>query len=427
MGLQVGGIIAASSLMFSIAASVIITPKGDFITNCFTDEDDGNCEYSRVKICGDFYACDMAIHFQSPIKRIGYIDKQILIAEGTNTYEIDTETHQANHIKKIIPPVNEFVDKHGNKYYSGGGTTYVGLNETGKEIEIITTGEYSSNQLALDYAANRLFILTFMKNDKKDTRLGYLFALTLDKMNIEEDKIHAEKVEGDDSITAMAIQGDFEKLLLGTSTEKGSKLIRLNRLQVDPCSSTEIHQTAIREVVNEASFKLLKIFEDSDSFAKKSCLTQQSFVRESSKSSSTAIVSTLKEELNITISKLALCTDRVLSLKTNESSSAIEYENKHDGFYNERKSCSDGLFKNSHQHDDDENDKHDEHQISNHGKVEKTCLPTSEIECMKNRIKELEKCERNLRKELERYTKGIDAILKEPLLKDQYSKFYGKN
>lgn len=417
MGVQIGSIIAALSLLFSIAASVIITPKGDFITNCFTDEDVGNCEYSRVKICGDFYACDMAIQFQSPIKRIGYIDEHILVAEGTNTYNIDAVTHQANHIKKVIPPVNEFVDKHGNKYYAGDGTTYVGLNETGKEIEIITTGEYSSNQLALDYAANRLFILTFMKNDKKDTRSGYLFALTLDDMKIKDEKIHAEKVEGDDSITAMAVQGGFEKLLLGTRTEKGSKFIRLNRLQVDPCSSKDIHEIAIKEVVNDASLKLLKIFEESDSFAKKSCLSQQNFVKESSRSTSSVTISNLTEELNVTLSKLTLCTDRVLSLNT--SGSATEYENTHDGFFNERKSCSDGNFKNSHEYDDE-----DHHYHHN----EKTlCLPVSEIECMKNRIKELEKCEKRMRKELDRYTKGIGAILEEPLLKDQFQMSHNKN
>lgn len=363
-----------------IASAEISHAQKKFKTNCFSDYDDNKCESSWVKICGDYYACDMLIHFDHSVRRIGYSDDQILVSSGSETFVIDESQQKAEKTNRIISPWGEIVDKYGNKYYALDGTTFVGLNGTGKEIEIITTKGASFNQLALDPHANKLFILAFKINAEKDRKVGTLYAITLDPLPIENGKIYAEQVEEDDKMTAMAVQGSLEKLLLGATTEHGGRLIRLNRLKEDPCSTKSI----IFNVLNEAGYTLLKAVEESSAVS-----TRGSFNQLSSEGSKTLELenSRLKRELNHTNAKFDLFSTKLhtFTSKINTESSSVH------------------VVPTIPPRNDD----------TQH-KEEKVCLPHSEVEFMRHQIESLKETEKGLYLKLQDFTKDLASLINDP-------------
>jgi len=360
-----------------IVSAEISHPQKRFKTNCFSDYDDKKCESSWVKICGDYYACDMLIHFDHSVKRIGYSDDKILVASGSETFVIDEYQQKAEKTNRIISPWGEIVDKYGNKYYALDGTTFVGLNGTGKEIEIITTKGASFNQLALDPHANKLFILAFKINAEKDRKVGTLYAITLDPLPIENGKIYAEQVEEDDKMTAMAVQGSLERLLLGATTEHGGRLIRLNRLKEDPCSTKSL----IFNVLDEAGYSLLKAVEESSAVS-----TRGSFNKVSEDNSKTLELenSKLKRELNQTNAKFDLFSNKLQTFtsKINVASSSISEV--------PTTSSRDG------------DTQHQE---------EKVCLPKSEVEFMRHQIESLKETEKELHRKLQDFSKDLASLI----------------
>lgn len=365
---------------FCIASAEYIHPQKRFKTNCFSDHDDKQCESSWVKICGDYYACDMLIHFDHSVKRIGYSEDQILVASGSETFAIDEYNQKAEKINRIIPPFGENVDKYGNKYYALDGTTFVGLNGTGKEIEIITTKGASFNQLALDTHANKLFILAFKINADKDKKVGTLYAITLDPLPIENGKIFAEKVEEDDKMTAMAVQGGLERLLLGATTESGGRLIRLNRLKEDPCSTKAV----IFNVLNEAGYELLKAVEETNAAATKKSLNN--LINEHSETLELEN-SRLKRELNHTISKFDL-----FSTKLSDFTSKINVPSS-----NDHEASTTPPRNEDTQH-----------------KEEKVCLPHSEVEFMRHQIESLKEAKKGLHNKLQDFSKDLASLINDP-------------
>lgn len=359
-----------------IASAEILHPQKRFKTNCFSDHDDKKCESSWVKICGDYYACDMLIHFDHAVKRIGYSDEKILVASGSETFAIDEELQKAEKINKIIPPWGEIVDRYGNKYYALDGTTFVGINGTGKEIEIVTTKGASFNQLALDPHANKLFILAFKINAEKDRKVGTLYAVTLDPLPITNGKIYAEQVEEDDKMTAMAVQGSLERLLLGATTEHGGRLIRLNRLKEDPCST----KVMIFNVLNEAGYELLKAVEESSAVATRASFNEGSKYLELENSK-------LKRELNNTNARFD-----IFSTKLNAFSSKINVAAPNDYEVTTAAPRNDDT-----QHQE-----------------EKVCLPHSEVEFMRHQIENLKESEKGLYRKLQDFSKDLASLVNDP-------------
>lgn len=203
--------------------------------NCFSLNE--NCEI--ITMAGNYYACDALIEFDKPIKAIGSGGNKTLVEveeENSVMYSVDEVNKEANIVQEVFDPIGKLTDRNNNSYYVAGGSTYVSISKTKQVLQITTSQNSSSSQLALDIEGNALFILTSTKSDENDDFVGFFFAVPLNPLDVVNSSINAEWLEQRQNITAIFAHNG--KLFFGLRTGDGTgKLVTLTRVPRNGCSN----------------------------------------------------------------------------------------------------------------------------------------------------------------------------------------------
>lgn len=256
------------SCLYCVNCALIRTDscRNNFISKCLEKSSvgDENCEDLRYPMLDSFYTCEVVGSFDFVPTRVGSNNGSFFVALNRKTFSITKPGHSPVEVNNVIPPTQAVFDKFNNMFYSEYGTTYMMDENRTREVKIVTSENDNSNELAMDYENNILFILS-LNIERKSKLSGNLYFVQTDQIVVENTgKVRATKIHDfGKRFSAMTIPENSNFILLGISGEKkGGKLIKLIRNKNDPCPAHMEKRSDFHKTLREATERLIKIFDD---------------------------------------------------------------------------------------------------------------------------------------------------------------------